>query len=318
MAITLRSASLEVRVTPERGADIAQIVDRVTDTPLLSVSPTRLARSVSTPADSMAAWIQGYPGGWQLLAPNAGPERTHDGVRQGFHGEASLAIWDVLAQDASSCELETHLLTAPLHLRRVVTLAADTLTVSDTVTNLSPDPVWTRLVQHPAFGAPFLDEDSYLVPGAGTIVTDADAPGSMAGTDVVGPPQEVLPEGPVGGSIRLPGSGSGASLFGALTDFTDAGVLFASPRRGFGIRLRWNRDVLPHAWIWIEANAGAGWPWFRRLYAVAVEPANVLPGDDDAAIGGHRRGGPGTEIPPGESVTMTVTLTREPLHPSTA
>ncbi len=117
-----------------------------------------------------------------------GRSATHDGVRQGFHGEASLAIWDVLAQDASSCELETHLLTAPLHLRRVVTLAGDTLTVTDTVTNLSPDPVWTRLVQHPAFGAPFLDEDSYLVPGAGTIVTDADAPGSMAGTDVVGTP----------------------------------------------------------------------------------------------------------------------------------
>ena len=79
MAITLRSASLEVRVTPERGADIVQIVDLATDTPLLSASPTGLARSVSTPSDSMAAWIQGYPGGWQLLAPNAGPERTHGG-----------------------------------------------------------------------------------------------------------------------------------------------------------------------------------------------------------------------------------------------
>ena len=55
MAITLRSASLEVRVTPERGADIAQIVDRATDTPLLSVSGTaRCARSLPRSAPSVS------------------------------------------------------------------------------------------------------------------------------------------------------------------------------------------------------------------------------------------------------------------------
>ena len=48
---------------------------------------------------SMAGWLRGYPGGWQLLVPNAGPEREHDGARQGFHGEASIATWDLLAQE---------------------------------------------------------------------------------------------------------------------------------------------------------------------------------------------------------------------------
>ena len=200
----------------------------------------------------------------------------------------------------SSCELETHLLTAPLHLRRTVTLDGDTLTVTDTVTNLSPDPVRTRLVQHPAFGAPFLDEDSYLVTGARTIVTDADAPGTLAGADVVGTPaRRPARTGPWPGSIRLPGPGSGASLFGALTDFADAGVLFASPSRGLGIRLRWNGDVLPHAWIWIEA---------QRRPGLAVVPAPVCRSRSSrptsspattAPIGSHRRGGPGIEIRPG-------------------
>lgn len=312
MTITITSDALEATITPERGGDIVQVVDRATATPLLAASPTGLVGATAgAPEDSMARWLRGYPGGWQLLVPNAGPERDHDGVRQGFHGEAALAEWRVLAEDASSCVLETHLLTAPLRLTRTVRVEGDTLAVTDTVANLSPDPVETRIVQHPAFGAPFLDDDSYVVTNAATIVTDAGAPGSLAAADVVGSPGDVLPAGPVPDSIRLPGPGSGASLFAALTDFGAAEATFCSPSRSLAVRLSWDGAVLPHAWLWIEAHAGRGWPWFRRLYAVAIEPADILPGE--GAIGALRRGGPGTRIGPGESISLTTTLTRLPL-----
>ena len=309
MAIILSSDALEVTVTPERGADIVQVVDRATGTPLLAESPTGLVRAgEASLTDSMAGWMRGYPGGWQLLVPNAGPEREHDGVRQGFHGEASLAVWGVRAQDGASCELETFLLTAPLRLRRVVAVSSDTLTITDEIENLSPDAIETRIVQHPAFGAPFLDGDSYVVTSAARVITDAGAPGSLAGANIIGRPDEVLEAGPQPGSIRIPGPGAGASLFAALTEFATAEVTFCSPTRGFAVRLAWDSSILPHAWFWIEANAGRGWPWFRRLYAIAVEPANVLPGE--GGLRGYRRGGPGTQIAPGESITLTTSLTR--------
>jgi Domain of unknown function (DUF4432) len=309
MGITLSSESLEVSVTPERGADIAKVLDRESGTNLLAESPTVLPTNPRLPAyDSMVAWLNGYPGGWQLLAPNAGPEREHSGVRQGFHGEAALASWAVLASDETSCELETYLLTAPLHLRRTVTVIGPQLSVSDTVTNLSPDPTWTRLVQHPAFGSSFLGEDSFLVTSARTIITDADAPGTLAPPNAVDTPQAVLASGPVPHSIRLPGPGSRASLFAALTDFETPEATFYSPDRGFGVRLSWDQGIYPHAWFWIEANASSGWPWFRRLYAVAVEPANVLPGAD-SLVADHRRGTSGAELQPGQQVTTTTRLT---------
>lgn len=312
MALTLRSTDLEVVVAPERGADIVQIVDRPTGTPVLAVSATGRATSTVSVADSMAAWIHGYPGGWQLLAPNAGPERTHDGVRQGFHGEAALARWAVLTADETSCELETFLVSAPLRLHRTVKVEGPALIVTDTIENLSPDPVRTRLVQHPAFGEPFLDADSYVVVSAAEIVTDADAPGSLAAADVVGAPTAVLPAGPVPGSIALPGPGARESIFAAFSSFgDDAHATFCSPNRGFAMRLDWDAAVYPHAWLWIEANAGSGWPWFRRLYAIAVEPANVLPGDGDAH--GRTRGGDGTEIAPGAHITTTTRLSRQTL-----
>ena len=310
MPLILANDLLEVEIAPDRGADILQLTDLRTGTPVLTVSPTRLAGPRVLPgADSMTQVLAGYPGGWQLLTPNAGPERTHDGVRQGFHGEAAIASWTLVSRSADACELETTLATAPLHLRRRIALHGAELVVVDDITNLSPDPVQARIVQHPAFGAPFLDDSSYLVTSAGAMVTDADAPGTLASPDVVGLPGALLPAGTVAGSIRLPGPGSGASLFAALTDLDQARVTFCSPTRGFGITLSWDAEVLPHAWFWIEANAGSGWPWFRRLYAVAVEPANILPGEG-AASDGRPRGGPGATIAPGATVSTTTRLTR--------
>ena len=44
MPITLTSDALEATITPERGADIVQVVDRATGTPLFAESPTGLVR----------------------------------------------------------------------------------------------------------------------------------------------------------------------------------------------------------------------------------------------------------------------------------
>lgn len=309
MTITLTGDAFDVVVAPERGADIVQVTDRATSVPLLAVSPTGRVGRAPAGADSQGQWLAGYPGGWQLLVPNAGPERLHDGVLQGFHGEAALAEWTVRTRSAASCELETRLATAPLHLHRTIATDADALVVTDTFQNLSPDEVHVRIVQHPAFGAPFLDELSYVTVAAATLVADADAPGSLAAPGAVGAPDAVLGARAGARGIHLPGPGSRESLFAAFTDLTDAEAEFHSPTHGFGVRLSWDRAVHPHAWFWIEANAGAGWPWFRRLFAVAVEPANVLPGEGETSDG-RLRGGPGIALPPHETLTTTTRLSR--------
>lgn len=311
MAITLRSAELEVLVTPERGGDIVQVTDRPTGTAVLAQSPTRHPRSIAASADSMASWMHGYPGGWQLLAPNAGPERIHDGVLQGYHGEAALARWEILGQDDHGCTLQTFLATAPLRLRREVVVDGPELAVTDTVENLSPDPASTRLLQHPAFGEPFLDADSYLLISAAHLISDAQAPGSLVSADLVAPPGNVLATGPVPGSLALPGPGSHESLFAALDGFETPSATFCSPTRGFAVRLDWDPVIYPHAWFWIEANAGTGWPWFRRMFAIAVEPANILPGD--GVVGEYRRGGHGIELTGLSNLSTTTRMTRQSL-----
>ncbi|WP_269937883.1 DUF4432 family protein [Arthrobacter sp. HY1533] len=315
MPITLRSSALEVVITPERGADIVAVTDLATGIQTLAVSATgQVTSGPGQFSDSMVNWTNGYPGGWQLMVPNAGPARLHDGIMQGYHGEASLAQWQVLEQTSSRAVLTTQLFTAPLLLERTVTLDGAELTVRDLVVSQSPDACSFRLGQHPAFGTPFLDEHSYVTVDAGTFMADAVAPGTLAAADSCGHPGEVLPAGPVPNSLAIPAPGSGQGLFGALTDFPDAqaAATFASPTHGFGMRLGWDREIYPNAWLWMEANAGAGWPWFKRLFSMAVEPVNVIPGEGESASG-HTRGGTGVSIAGGESLVSTVTLSRVPL-----
>lgn len=261
--ITLHSDAFDVLVSPDRGADIVQVTDRATSVPILAASPTG---QVSAPrlasSDSTVQWINGSPGGWQLLAPNAGPHCVHDGVCLGFHGGAAVVRWSVLEQPETAASLATNLLAVPLQRNRRFELNGCELTLTDTITNLSPDPTSTRPALHPALGSRFLDERSDIVVHAETVITDADTPGSLAAADVVGGPREILTPGPVPHSIALPGLGSREALFAALTDFQAdaANATFASPTHGFGTRLSWDPSIYANAWLWMEANAGSGWP----------------------------------------------------------
>lgn len=312
MTITLSSDLFAVTITPDRGADITQIEDLKTGLPLLSVAPTAQVTNPRLNTDNtMVQWTNGYPGGWQIMVPNAGPERMHDGVKQGYHGEASLAQWQVTEQSSSKAYLTTTLLTAPLRIDRTVEVTDRELIVTDTITNLAPAPISSRVGQHPAFGTPFLDADSYFVTPANTLIADAQAPGTLAKQDQVGTPNTILTPGPVPQSVKIPGPGTRQALFGALTDYPgdQAWAQFISPTHGFGIQLSWDTAVFPHSWLWFEANEGVGFPWFQRMYAIATEPANVLPGEGETTDG-RLRGGMGVTIEANGELVSTIRISR--------
>lgn len=321
MAVSLSTDTIEVHITPERGADITRLIHRPSGINVFADSPTgKVTNNLAAWGDSKTQWMNGYPGGWQLLVPNAGTEREWEGVVQGFHGEASLASWTVLSQTGDHCELETNLFTAPLHLHRTISVAGSCLTVTDRVTNLASRPTTFRLCQHPAFGDQFLDHDSYLITTAGRLTADAENTGSLAEPDATGAPADILTPGPVPHSVSLPAPGSGDSLAGVLTEFQPAGdgdptvsVTFVSPATQLAATLAWDHTIYPFAWIWFEANAMSTWPWFGRLYALAIEPANIMPGSGPAP-GGYERGTPGTTLAPANTLTSTVSITLDP-HP---
>ena len=66
-------------------------------------------------------------------------------------------------------------------------------------------------------------------------------------------------------------------IFGAVDGFDDGWCAITNEPRGVGVALHWDPSRFPHAWLWQELQATAGFPWFGRARVLGIEPANVLP-----------------------------------------
>ncbi|MBO0810854.1 MAG: DUF4432 family protein [Microlunatus sp.] len=310
--LILRNDHLEVVITPSKGADVYAVIDRATGIDVLFKTPwgRHDPRAGEPPyGGSQAGWLARYAGGWQMLLPHAGPERQYADVLRGFHGEAAIVPWNVNRSSATSAVLGVDLFTVPFQVTRDIRLDGPALHVTDTVVNCSTVPVEYMWVQHPAFGPPFAGPACKIDSGARRLITDADAPGTALGPNLTMPIDDVrTTAGESFDLASLPGPDSRREIFAALIDFDDGWFTLTNHELGFGIRMDWDTATFPYAWFWQECHATAGFPWFGRAYAVAIEPANVLPGTGEAGDG-LRRGDPAI-LEPACSRSARLTLTR--------
>jgi hypothetical protein len=219
-----RSDDLDISVLPGKGAGIYAITDFAMGIDALFRTPWGWRQPDRPSAgDSQQQWLDRYPGGWQQLVSNAGPERRCSGVLRGYYGEAALIGWDLLEQGGSRLRLATELVTAPLRLERSLELAGLVLRIRGWVVNLAPAAVPVSWVQHPAFGAPFIDERCRLYTGARTVTADPHAPGTLlaAGSARSFPDAQGADCAPVD-LAALPGPGCGERFDGAVEFGTES------------------------------------------------------------------------------------------------
>lgn len=290
-SVVLTTDELRVEVDPFRGGDVLSVVDRGTGAELLFRTPWRArADAVSAgrhrpvSSDTWADWLEGYRGGWQILCPNAGPARVRNGVRLGFHGEASTVTWRVTSLSAVHVTMETELFTVPLVLERRIELAGAAVRIVDLIRNESPVTVEFDYVSHPAF-AGALAEPGVSLSAPNCVLRSVTEAGDSS------PP--LVPE--------MANLASTGSFLGWLEGDGVGDVLLHHAGRGAGVRVQWDRRQLPFAWVWIEMGGTTGFPWFGRARVVAVEPASTPPADD-------RRQAP-LELSRGESMRIAVAVT---------
>ncbi len=303
--ITLESDDITVTILPSKGSDLYSLVDRRSDVDVLFKSPWGLRKPPWVGHSSMERWIEAYPGGWQLLLPNGGDECTHEGSRLGYHGEAAMVEWEVEDCRRDQATLVTALTTAPLSVRRTFLVEGPVLRITETVTNTSPEPFECMWSHHPAFGAPFVDETSRMAIGCRTVVADDRGPGTLLapGSRHDWPLVKASHGGVV--DLRLiPGPDEPRAMLAYCEDFVEPYFALTSRRLGFGVGLRWPLERLSKAWLWQEIHSSTGWPWYRRAYVVAVEPASTIPGQgiETALAKGHR----GVRFAPRESIEVVV------------
>ena len=167
MTREIESDALAVRVNPQVGSTITEIVHKPTGLSVLGRVPwTAVDEPLPGPARDEPEWLTRYTGGWPLLFPNAGDACTVDGVFHGFHGEASISPWTIVDGTAGSLMLERQFDVIPTHMRRTMSVAEDTLSISEALTyngSAAIDVMWGH---HPTFGSDLLDGPFEITSGA--------------------------------------------------------------------------------------------------------------------------------------------------------
>jgi len=119
----LENDTLRVVIDPVLGGTVTEIRHKTLDAscsaPCLWTPRPGPAASIAAPDETQ--WLPHYTGGWPLLFPNGGDACEYEGVTHGFHGEASLAVWEA-AMEQDALVLRHRFVTAPVEMERRLSL----------------------------------------------------------------------------------------------------------------------------------------------------------------------------------------------------
>jgi len=302
----IESEALRVTVAPEVGGTITAIEHKSLGASVLGKTPWLALEAPMEPpaAPDETAWLTRYTGGWPLLFPNGGDACDYAGVFHGFHGEASVASWQVEAGTAV-LRLRRRFTTVPVEIRREMTVERDVLTIRETLSMLGREPTKVMWGHHPTFGSDLLDGAFEIQTGARNVTID----------DRYDPPTNPLIPGATGRWPLVPGKsgpfdlGRPQGTIAALAYLSDFESPWMSIRRldGFvAAALSWDAGVFPYAWLWYELGGTAEPPWCGKARLIGMEPNTTWPGTGLADA--DRRGGRLMTLRPGAKTTTMLRL----------
>jgi hypothetical protein len=279
--ISLRSDALALRLDVAHGAEVRSLIRLAGQIELLAQTPWKHA-AADVPAGA-EAWTRRWPGGWQLLMPNAGNACVVEGRKHGFHGDASLQPWRIVEQSGSFVDVAWSDVSGLAVVRRVA-LDGRRVTVATRIVNESEQTRSLLHVEHLVFGPPL----------------------AGPGVDIAAPPCALHPldadDGtPTGAAVQWPCVGAEDwsraldapfTYFGALDRPQPRTIRVANENAGVAATVDWSGDDLPHLWFWHEHAADRildDWP----LTCLGIEPASAL-----------RSGGLADAIDAGEVVVL--------------
>jgi len=304
--IILESDRLRITVNPLVGGTITAIEHLELGKSVLGTVPWT---TESTPLDPATVrdepiWLTRFTGGWPILFPNGGDACTFRGVFHGFHGEGSIAPWD-MQTDQSRLFLRRRFTTVPVEMEREIALDGDLLTIRETARVLGSESATVMWGHHPSFGSDLLE---------GPVEIQSSARGVMSDDHYDAAADPLRP----GGKGRWPMVAGKAGPFdlsrprepvtavACLHDFAGAWVTIRRLDNSVGVALSWDERVFPFAWLWFELGGRTAPPWNSRTRLIGVEPNTTWPAHGLAAA--EERGGRLLTLVPGKDVTAWIRL----------
>jgi len=306
--VLLENALLRLTVDPMVGGTIRSLEHRELGLSVLAKTPWKPETTPLDPAmvKDGELWLTRYTGGWPVLFPNGGDACTFGGRFHGFHGEASIAPWD-MQMDERAIRLRRRFTAVPVEMEREITLDGDLLLTRETVRALGAEPARVMWGHHPSFGGDLLESPVELQSGARGFLSD----------DRYDPAANPLRPGGKGRWPMVPGKTKNAlvdlsrpreplSAMTCLAEFTQAWVTIRRLDNAVGVALSWDAAVFPYAWLWFELAGLAEEPWGGRTRLITVGPNTTWPAHGLAEA--EARGGHLLTLAPGQEVTTEIRL----------
>ena len=312
--VFIENERLRLEILSGKGGDITEIRDKRTDVNVLLEAPIEWRPpgdgSIGAP-DSIAAFEDHYPGGWQSLLPNGGGPAANAGASLAQHGESSIVPWDTEIEEdtkAVTVRLSTDLTRYPFHLEREIRLECGepTVTVGEWVTNEGEIPVEYSWVQHVALGEPLVAPEAELAVPCESVRSDPDHvhPNSRV-------PPGIRFDWPAWeeGGVDLRTFPSRHERVFDLLAFEGLGegrYTVTNPELDLGVTVEFDRDLYEYVWYWGAFGGHDPSPFFGRNYNVGLEPATSVPtiGGLEAALENETA----NVIEPGETARTTISL----------
>ena len=288
--VFLENEKLRVGVLADKGTDVIEFnyKPRDVDFVWLAAGGVRDPTSyLSTSPDSLAAFLDYYPGGWQEVFPNGGAPSSYLGARFGQHGEVSNLPWDyeIVEDDERAIAIRFSVRTqkTPFRLDKTLRLRSGEshLRVEETLKNESEVALHTMWGHHIACGRPFLEEGCRIRLPEGATVVPHEEPIHPEGRRVDDSRTYAWPivEDQAGASVDLsvlPEAGTMSEML-YLKELSEGWYEVENPKKALALRVEWDVEQMPYLWFWQEYGASGFYPWYGRHYNIGLEPFSSYP-----------------------------------------
>lgn len=308
--IVLENERLRVSVLASKGADILELRYKTRDLDVLWHAPQTVlppGQGIPTTARSQGSFLDYFSGGWQEVLPNAGPASVFGNTELGQHGEVALLPWDVrvLEDSEARVELEFSVETrrTPFRLIRRMSLQRGSarMILDEELLNLGEEELPYQWGHHPSFGPPFLEAGCVLeLPPCSVTEPEYAKPLrrrfaiNQSGTF---PHLETIHSEPGRVDAVLPKESRTEDVL-LFSGFREGVCNLQNPNQQLQVCLRWDATVFPYLWCWQAYGGSYGYPYYGRLYTLAIEPFNspIEPLSEVVKGGIARMLGPGESI----------------------
>ncbi|HVL24557.1 MAG TPA: DUF4432 family protein [Thermomicrobiales bacterium] len=319
--IILENELLRVGVLAGKGTDIVELNYKPRDLDLAWLS----AHGVQNPAalgsayrDSLATFLDSYPGGWQEIFPNGGAPSVFDGAAYGQHDEVFALPWRVdIVEDTTESiavrfTVRTHKVPCLIEKTMRLTSGVPQLRFEERLLNTGAVPVRAMWGHHITFGPPFLRPGCRIRLPDGVTGLPHETSIAPGGRRVANADHFAWPDatGEDGTSVDLsiiPERGTASEIV-YISGFADHHGWYEidDPDTRIGSRVEWDARQMPYLWYWQEFGATTGYPWYGRNYNIGLEPFSSYPTNGLAEAVAN---GSALTLEPGEARDFWLTMT---------